>query len=79
MIKTMVKDYNPSAVVNLKDNPIQEINLKEWERSRKVTKIKYNVGDDCVFEITRGNKKWTIPLDRFFDKVIEVAGDRIDE
>lgn len=79
MSKIIVKDYDPTAVVNLKDNPTYILNPKEWERSLKVTKIKYNVGDDCVFEITRGNKKWTIPLDRFFDKVIEVAGDRTDE
>lgn len=79
MIKTIVKDYNPNETVNVKDNPIHEINLEEWERSLKVTKICYIVGDDCVFEITKGNKKWTIPLDRFFDKVIEIAGERIGE
>lgn len=79
MIKTIVKDYNPNETINVKDNPTHILNLKEWEQSLKITKIHYNVGDDCVFEITRGNKKWTIPLDRFFDKVIEIAGERIGE
>ena len=69
------KDHNPFEVIRIKDNPIFEANIKEWERVQNISKIHYNVGDNCVFEITRGNKKWTIPLDKFFDKVIEIAGE----
>lgn len=34
------------------------------------------VGDKCVFEITKGDKKWTIFLDDFFDKVIQIWGEK---
>lgn len=44
-------------------------------KSPKITKIKYEVGDECVFEITKGDKKWTIPLDDFFNKVIQICGE----
>lgn len=64
------KILKQSEVVNLKDNPTYVLNLK----ARKITKIKYEVGDVCVFEITKGDKKWTIPLDDFFDKVIQICG-----
>ena len=74
MSNKIIKNYKPSEVIRLKNAPVYGINIKEWERSLKTTKICYNVGDDCVFEITRGNKKWTISLDKFFDKVIEIAG-----
>jgi hypothetical protein len=37
------------------------------------------VGDECVFEITKGDKKWTISLDDFFDKVIQICGEKQDE
>lgn len=79
MSNIIIKDHKPDEVIRIKDNPFYTTNLKEWERSLKTTKICYNVGDDCVFEITRGNKKWTIPLDKFFDKVIEIAGVQTDE
>ena len=76
MNKIIVKNYQPSKVIKLKNEPIFETNIKEWERAQKISKIHYNVGDDCVFEITRGDKKWTIPLDKFFDKVIEIVGEQ---
>jgi hypothetical protein len=63
----------------IEDNLKYTIDLKEWEKSRKITKIKYEVGDECVFEISKGNKKWTIPLDDFFDKVIQICGVDKDE
>lgn len=64
-------------VVNVKDNPQYAVNL--WEESRKITKIKYEVGDECVFEITKGDKKWTISLDDFFNKVIQICGENKDD
>ena len=60
-------------LVKLKDAPKYSIDLK----SRTITKIKYEVGDECVFEITKGDKKWTISLDDFFDKVIQICGEKI--
>lgn len=66
-------------VVNIKDNPLYAINLEEWKKSLKTTKIKYEVGDECVFEITKGDKKWTISLDDFFDKVIQICGENKNE
>ena len=64
-------------LVKLKDTPKYSINLKEWEKAQKIQKIKYEVGDECVFEITKGDKKWTISLDDFFDKVIQICGEKI--
>lgn len=64
-------------VVKLKDAPKYSIDLKEWEKARKIQKIKYEVGDECVFEITKGDKKWTISLDDFFNKVIQICGVKI--
>ena len=64
-------------LVYLKDTPKYSINLKELEKP--ITKIKYKVGDECVFEITKGDKKWTISLDDFFDKVIQICGEKQDE
>lgn len=61
-------------LVNIKDAPKYSIDLKEWEKARKIQKIIYEVGDECVFEITKGDKKWTISLDDFFDKVIQICG-----
>ena len=75
MSKKVIKNYQPTEVINLDNNPIYGLNMKEWERLSKVSEIHYNVGDNCVFVITKGNKKWTIPLDKFFDKVIEIAGE----
>ena len=72
------KTLQPGVVLNIKDNPQYALNLEEWERMQKIHKIKYNVGDDCVFEITKGEKKWTIPLDTFFDKVIQICEDKND-
>lgn len=45
---------------------------------KTITTINYEVGDECVFEITKGNKKWTISLDDFFDKVIQICGEKKD-
>lgn len=73
------KILEPSMVINVKDNPQYYLDLEEWERLRKITKIKYEVGDECVFEITKGEKKWTIPLDDFFDKVIQICGEKKDD
>lgn len=67
--------YRPSSVVNIKDNPQYAPRYEEWEKLRKIQKIKYNVGDECVFEITKGDKKWTISLDDFFNKVIQICGE----
>ena len=65
-----------AEVVNIKDTPTFALDLKEWEweRQSKINKIIYEVGDEYVFEITKGNKKWTISLDDFFDKVIQICG-----
>ena len=76
MSKTIVKDFNPSAVCKIEDNQFAAISPIKGEKYLKINKIHYNIGDDCVFEITKGNKKWTIPLDKFFDKVIEIAGEQ---
>ena len=73
------KILQPNVVVNIKDNPQYAFNLEERERLRKITKIKYEVGDDCVFEIVKGDKKWTISLDNFFDKVIQICGEKKDD
>lgn len=73
------KILQPNVVVNIKDNPQYAFNLEERERLRKITKIKYEVGDDCVFEIAKGDKKWTISLDNFFDKVIQICGEKKDD
>ena len=75
MSNKVIKNYKPAEVIRLKNEPVFELNIKEWERVQKVSEIHYNVGDNCVFVITKGNKKWTIPLDKFFDKVIEIAGE----
>lgn len=45
-----------AEVVNIEDAPTFTLDLKEWERQSKITKIKYEVGDECVFEITKGNR-----------------------
>lgn len=66
-------------LVSIEDKPCYALNLKELERSRKIQKIKYEVGEGCVFEITKDNKKWTIPLDDFFDKVIQICGEKQDD
>jgi hypothetical protein len=60
----------------IKDVPQYAINL--WKK-KTITKINYDVGDECVFEITKGNKKWTISLDDFFDKVIQICGEKQDD
>lgn len=73
-----INKYIPSSVINIKDNSQYALDLKEWERLSKINKIIYNVGDECVFEITKGDKKWTIPLDDFFDKVIQICGEKND-
>ena len=70
--------YRPSSVVNIKDNPQYAPRYEEWENLRKIQKIKFDVGDECVFEITKGDKKWTISLDDFFDKVIQICGEKKD-
>lgn len=57
-------------LVKLKDAPKYAINA--WKKP--ITKINYDVGDECVFEITKGDKRWTISLDDFFDKVIQICG-----
>lgn len=77
MSNKIIKNYKPSEVVRLKNAPVDEMDITEWNRLLKISKICYNVDDDCVFEITKGNKKWIIPLDKFFDKVIEIAGEEI--
>jgi|GEM_PF-6909196 len=59
----------------VKDIPQYATNL--WKKT--ITKINYDVGDECVFEITKGNKKWTISLDDFFDKVIQICGEKQDD
>ena len=73
------KKLKQCKLVNIKDKPIYALNLEEWERQRKIQKIKYEVGDECVFEITKGDKKWIISLDDFFDKVIQICGVKDDE
>lgn len=73
------KILKSNEVVNIKDNPQYFLDLKEWEKRSKINKIIYEVGDECVFEITKGDKKWTIPLDDFFDKVIQICGEKKDD
>lgn len=68
-----------NVVVNIKDNPQYAPRYEEWEKLRKIQKIKFDVGNECVFEITKGDKKWTIPLDDFFDKVIQICGEKKDD
>lgn len=69
----------PNEVVNIEENPQYAPYLEEWEKLRKIQKIKYEVGNECVFEITKGDKKWTISLDDFFDKVIQICGEKKDD
>ena len=69
----------PNEVINIDENPQYARNLEEWEKLRKIQKIKYEVGNECVFEITKGDKKWTISLDDFFDKVIQICGEEKDD
>lgn len=73
------KILKSNEVVNIKDNPQYAPRYEEWEKLRKTQKIIYNVGDECVFEITKGDKKWTISLDDFFDKVIQICGEQKDD
>jgi hypothetical protein len=73
------KILKQGEVVYIRDAPTFTLDLKEWERQSKITKIIYEVGDECVFEITKGNKKWTISLDDFFDKVIQICGEKKDD
>ena len=67
--------YGNSGTIIREDKPTYAINL--WEKT--ITKINYDVGDECVFEITKGNKKWIISLDDFFDKVIQICGEQKDD
>lgn len=73
------KILNPNMVINIKDNPQYAPGYGAWEKLRKIQKIKFDFGDECVFEITKGDKKWTISLDDFFDKVIQICGEQKDD
>ncbi len=73
------ENRNSAKLVYIKNEPVFSLNLKEWERQSKINKIIYEVGDECVFEITKGDKKWTISLDDFFDKVIQICGEKKDD
>lgn len=70
--------FHPDKIEKYDDSQYQ-FDPKEWEKSCNVHKIKYEVGDECVFEITKGDKKWTISLDDFFDKVIQICGEKKDD
>jgi len=61
---------------NTKDMPFYVSGSAEHAKATKIQKIKYDVGNECVFEITKGDKKWTISLDDFFDKVIQICGEK---
>lgn len=67
------------CVVRIEDSPVFMCDLEAWKKESKINRIKYEVGDECVFEITKGDKKWVIPLDDFFDKVIQICGENKDD
>lgn len=71
-------EKSKAYAVPIKDSPVFMCDLEAWEKERKINKIKYEVGVECVFEITKGDKKWVIPLDDFFDKVIQICGEKND-